>query len=564
MRRVLVLGGYGTFGSRIVRLLARKDRWQIVVAGRSLARAEALVREIGGTALSAMALDRDRLSAADLQAMAPWLVIDASGPFQGAQAPAHPVVRAALAAGAHYIDIADAPDFVTGIVRFDAEAKASDLVVVSGASSVPALSSAVVADLAREMDAVLEIETAISSSNQATLGRSVHAALLSYAGKPIRTLRFGTWRNVTALQDWKRVDIAVPGRSPVAGRLVAPCEVPDNVLLPARYPGLRKAVFRAGTELGVLNRMAGLLARLVSWRVMASLAPLTGMAARAFGLFHRFGSARSGMIIDARGRRGGVPVGRRWSVVAEQGDGLWIPAMAAALLTENIDRGRVAAGAKPGVGLLTLAEFRAAFAPFEIRDAITEREVPASPLRRWLRAVDALPTAIRRIHDDPFERSAAGSVTVTRGTHPLARLMSRLLGFPPSGTDLPILVEFEPKGDQEIWRRCFGASTFTSRLEPWPGRPGHVRECVGPLAYGFEFVDEGGALRMAFRRWWCCGLPLPRALGPRVDARQWQEGDDYCFSVDVGAPGIGRVIAYRGRLRLNEGASRPLIEAGSA
>jgi hypothetical protein len=44
-------------------------------------------------------------------------------------------------------------------------------------------------------------------------------------------------------------------------------------------------------------------------------------------------------------------------------------------------------------------------------------------------------------------------------------------------------------------------------------------------------------------------------LGPRVAARQWEEDHVYCFSVDVGMPGLGRVIAYRGRLALND---RPL------
>jgi hypothetical protein len=78
-----------------------------------------------------------------------------------------------------------------------------------------------------------------------------------------------------------------------------------------------------------------------------------------------------------------------------------------------------------------------------------------------------------------------------------------------------------------------------------------VRECVGPLAYGFRLDTDSKGLRMVFEGWWFCGIPLPRALGPRVAAAQWQEGDDYCFSVEVSGLGLGRVIGYRGRLRLN-------------
>ena len=56
-------------------------------------------------------------------------------------------------------------------------------------------------NLARDLDP-LEVEIAISSSNQATLGHSVHAALLSYAGKPIRIRRFGTEQEIAGLEDF--------------------------------------------------------------------------------------------------------------------------------------------------------------------------------------------------------------------------------------------------------------------------------------------------------------------------------------------------------------------------
>lgn len=138
-----------------------------------------------------------------------------------------------------------------------------------------------------------------------------------------------------------------------------------------------------------------------------------------------------------------------------------------------------------------------------------------------------------------------------RGRHPIAALLCKILGFPPSGENLPLMVEFEPRGKGETWRRIFPSSSFKSHLKPWPGRIGAVRECVGPLAYGFRLETDAQGLRMVFEGWWLCGIPLPRALGPTVEAAQWQDGEDYCFSVDVSAPGIGRVIAYRGRLRLN-------------
>jgi hypothetical protein len=150
------------------------------------------------------------------------------------------------------------------------------------------LSSAVVAELVQGFDEVLEIEIAISASNQASLGRSVHAALLSYAGKAIRVRRFGAWTTARALRDWCRIDIAVPGKATLRARRVALCEVPDMELLPARYPALRKMAFRAGTELSILNRGAGLLAWLTAAGLVRKPAALVGIAGRAAGLLHRF------------------------------------------------------------------------------------------------------------------------------------------------------------------------------------------------------------------------------------------------------------------------------------
>ena len=82
------------FGSRLAKGLAR-DGFEVVVAGRSLARAEATRAEVG--AASAVALDTRSLTAADLTEIGARIVVDAAGPFQGAEPR---VARAAIAGGA--------------------------------------------------------------------------------------------------------------------------------------------------------------------------------------------------------------------------------------------------------------------------------------------------------------------------------------------------------------------------------------------------------------------------------------------------------------------------------
>ena len=122
--RVLILGGYGTFGGRLARLLADEARLTLIVAGRSLRQAEAVLRGAAG----ASHVDRRRRSTAratstrSLTRLRPIIVVDASGPFQVYGDP-YRVVRAAIARGIDYLDLADGSDFVQGIAQFDAQAR---------------------------------------------------------------------------------------------------------------------------------------------------------------------------------------------------------------------------------------------------------------------------------------------------------------------------------------------------------------------------------------------------------------------------------------------------------
>lgn len=55
------------------------------------------------------------------------------------------MARACIALGCHYVNLADARAFVAGIDALDADARSGNVLVVSGASSVPCLTSAVCA-----------------------------------------------------------------------------------------------------------------------------------------------------------------------------------------------------------------------------------------------------------------------------------------------------------------------------------------------------------------------------------------------------------------------------------
>ena len=110
--KILVLGGYGSFGSRVVEFLGTDASLKILVAGRSGDKAEAFCRSLETAAtLVPLPMDRNGYFEATLREVRPDLIIDASGPFQDYGKRPYRVVEAAIDCGAHYIDLADASGF---------------------------------------------------------------------------------------------------------------------------------------------------------------------------------------------------------------------------------------------------------------------------------------------------------------------------------------------------------------------------------------------------------------------------------------------------------------------
>ncbi|WP_276669391.1 saccharopine dehydrogenase NADP-binding domain-containing protein [Thalassolituus oleivorans] len=80
--KILILGGYGVFGGRLVELLSNLPEVELIICGRSLPKAQAYCAAYKGQAsVRALQLDRKDILEA-LHTQPPQLVVDASGPFQ--------------------------------------------------------------------------------------------------------------------------------------------------------------------------------------------------------------------------------------------------------------------------------------------------------------------------------------------------------------------------------------------------------------------------------------------------------------------------------------------------
>src|SRR5262249_31754326 len=140
-------------------------------------------------------------------------------------------------------------DFVAGFGALDAAARAAGVVALTGASSTPALSHAVLDRLTAGWQRIDRIEIAISPGNRAApRGLAVIRSILSYAGRPVRVFAGGRGRGRRGGGRTRRRGMPGLGR-----RWLSLCETPDLDLVPARFAPRDAAVFRAGLELSVMH-----------------------------------------------------------------------------------------------------------------------------------------------------------------------------------------------------------------------------------------------------------------------------------------------------------------------
>jgi hypothetical protein len=373
--RVLVLGGYGTFGGRLVRLLADHPQLTLLVAGRSIAKAQSLCAQIAAAAeLVPLWFDRDGDVLRQLRDAAPHLVVDASGPFQVYGDDPYTVVKACLALDIDYVDLADGAGFVDGIVAFDDEAKRRGRFVLSGVSSLPVLAAAVTRRLAQGMARVGAVSAGIAPSPSAEIGLNVFRAIASYSGKPLTVLTDGRKTIRHALIDSRTFTIAPPGCVPLAPRRFGLIDAPDLELLPRLYPDLKSVWVGAGTAPALLQRFLTLGAWLVRLGVVPSLLPFAAIMHAARGRL-AWGKHRGGMFVTVAGwGPDGSPIEREWHMIAEGDDGPFIPAMAAAAVVRHVlDGRRPPAGARPGTADVDLDDYEAQFASRQIFAGVQER-----------------------------------------------------------------------------------------------------------------------------------------------------------------------------------------------
>jgi saccharopine dehydrogenase-like NADP-dependent oxidoreductase len=366
---VLIVGASGVFGSRLARLASREHGVRLTLGGRRRAPLVALGTELGGCAVQV--IDRDQVGIEQINKFD--LVIDCAGPFQGSRTR---LIEQCIAARVDYVDLADARDFVCSVGRFGDAAKRSGVAVISGASSIPALSHAVLDAMTAGWRRVDDLLIGIFPGNRAPRGRSVVEAILSYVGKPARVFSNGQWCSRPGWSVHGRIDCGLAGK-----RWASLCDTPEQELLFRKYHPSRSAEFVAGLELPVLHLGLWLLSFPVRWGWINSLRPWSGTLLRIAEALRPFGSDRGAMIVEATGLdAGGKSIAAEWRLDAPANLGPFVPVVPAlALLRRVRDGWKPEPGAYPCSGILHLYELEGLLRSLAIRTTMLRPIKP--PLR---------------------------------------------------------------------------------------------------------------------------------------------------------------------------------------
>lgn len=361
MNKIMILGGYGHFGIKIAEALV-KDNIPIIIVGRDQDKLTNAMRYLKqkypAASIAGSCFDVHKSLDEKLKELKPSIIIHTSGPFQNQD---YSIPKICIENHVHYLDIADARDYVRDISTLNELAIQNNVIVISGASSVPGLTSAVIDEYKPTFSELHHLKFGISSGQQTPGGVATTRAILSYTGKEIPSYQ-GAKDKVIGWQGLHRVLLPGCGK-----RWQSNCSIPDLDLFPEHY-GLKSIEFYGGVESNFLHLSLWAISWLVRWGVPLQLENHANFFYRVAKAFDRFGSDAGGLYIFLSGKDlQHKPKSIQWYIVARKNHGLYIPTIAAIVLAKKIFRGKYSTlGAKPCVGLASLQELLAEMHGYDI------------------------------------------------------------------------------------------------------------------------------------------------------------------------------------------------------
>jgi NAD(P)-dependent dehydrogenase (short-subunit alcohol dehydrogenase family) len=267
---VTVFGGYGVFGTHVARALAAAGL-PVRIAGRDAARAARAATELGPGHEGIAADLRDPASCARALDGA-RVAVCCAGPFS-----ALPLVlpEACLAAGMHYVDIADDRAWLARLRGLGDHFRDRGLTAAGGCSSLPGISGALALLAAERLPAVERARVTLFIGNRNPKGEAAVLSAAAQLGRPFSTPQ----GPLVGLQDGETVTLPPPfGR-----RTVLDFESPELDLFPELL-GVTAVRVKVGFESRLATTSMALLSHLGPHRGTAAtrvIAPLARLLSRS-------------------------------------------------------------------------------------------------------------------------------------------------------------------------------------------------------------------------------------------------------------------------------------------
>jgi len=558
VRTVLIIGATGIFGKRLARHLLSFEGIELIVSSRSREKAAALVEELGqnlnkdktAPKITGIALDHNFEFENILRELKPFIVVDCSGPFQGV---GFDTAKTALSCGAHFIDIADARDYLKNFkASLSNLAGKSAKVALGGASSTPTLSTAVVEDITLGWRRVDTIDICISPAGKSEVGQALISAIVSYAGKKIPVWRDGQLSTTLGWGNSWVVTIPELGR-----RRVAAADTLDAENLGQKFNVASSVTFSAGLESSIEQWGLQFLARLRKIGVLKNLTPLIPLLLAARKITRFTCSDRGGMVVDILGLNAkGTLTKTRWSLLAEQDHGPFVPILPAAAAVKLLLAKKLKPGARLAFNSLSLADIEVEMAPYAITTKVETETFKQGAFLAHLgkEKTEKLPAAVKAFHLPQSAPVWVGEADVVANTKFIPTLMAKIMGFPASGKKIELTVTVErhcdlerPQQLKETWTRNFAGRAFSSTLEA--RKDGTFSEAFGLISFKIGLDANEDGLTMPVVGWSFLGIPLPKFLAPHSQAREFEDAlGRFNFDVKLTLPLLGQFAHYKGWL----------------
>jgi len=291
---IVVFGGYGTFGAHVSRTLAAEGL-PVRIAGRD---GEQAARFAGGLGPGHEGVTADANDAGSCARALEGarVAVHCAGPFS---ATSLALPEACLAAGAHYVDIADDRGWLQRLAALDGRFRERGLAAVGGASSLPGISGALAQLAARELPDVERARITLFIGNRNPKGDAAVRAAAGQLGLPFPAPQ-GTLRGFHG-----REIVGLP--PPFGRRAVYDWESPELDLFPILL-GARSVRVKVGFEARLATLSFAGLARLGPRFGRLLLAGMTPLARRLSSFGHSGGYVQVELWAPG-GARAGVALG---------------------------------------------------------------------------------------------------------------------------------------------------------------------------------------------------------------------------------------------------------------